>query len=77
MIPCICRLVPETGHYVTTVAPPLENFPGDDEVKNATRLNQAMEQLIMQAPEQYLWTFRWFRTRPGAMGNPYDYRSKD
>jgi lauroyl/myristoyl acyltransferase len=77
VIPCICRLVPQTGRYVTTVAPPLDDFPGDDEVENATQINQAMEQLIMHAPEQYLWTFRWFRTRPGAMENPYERKDQD
>jgi lauroyl/myristoyl acyltransferase len=71
VVPSICRLVPETGHYVTTVAPPMENFPEQDETLNATRINQAMEKLIMQAPEQYLWTFRWFRTQDSEGDDPY------
>ena len=71
VVPSICRLVPETGRYVTTVAPPLENFPEQDETLNATRINQAMEKLIMQAPEQYLWTFRWFRTQDSEGDDPY------
>ena len=62
VIPLICRLEPDTGHYVTTVAPALENFPGEDLEQDVVTMNRAMEALINQAPEQYLWTFRWFKT---------------
>ena len=72
VIPGICRLDPADGHYVTEVLPPLEGFPGDDLVQDATRLNQAMEGLIRRAPEQYLWTFRWFRTQPDGAASPYE-----
>ena len=72
VIPSICRLVPETGRYVTTVSPPIENFPRGDWVADATAINQAMEKLIMQAPDQYMWTFRWFKTQPRDLPNPYD-----
>ena len=63
--------MPETGHYVTTLLPPLDNFPTGDQVRDASTMNEAMEKLIGEAPEQYLWTFRWFQTRPGEMENPY------
>ena len=71
VIPGICRLVPETGYYVTTLLPPLDHFPTGDQVRDASTMNEAMEKLIHEAPEQYLWTFRWFQTRPGEMENPY------
>lgn len=62
VIPSICRLIPETGRYCTTICPPLENFPSDNHVADATNMHRAMEKLILDAPEQYMWTFRWFRT---------------
>ncbi len=71
VIPCISRLDPHSGRYHTEVSPPLVNFPSGDQVKDATTINQAMEKLILVAPEQYLWTFRWFRTRPDGKPNPY------
>ena len=71
VVPCLCRLDRSTGRYVTTLLPPLENFPGKSEVEDATRINQAMESLISKAPEQYLWTFRWFKTRPEGLDSPY------
>ncbi|MCY3767745.1 MAG: lysophospholipid acyltransferase family protein [Gammaproteobacteria bacterium] len=72
VIPGICRLIPETGCYVTTLLPPLDDFPTGDQVRDASIMSEAMEKLIHQAPEQYLWTFRWFQTRPAGMESPYD-----
>jgi lauroyl/myristoyl acyltransferase len=72
VIPGICRLIPETGRYRTTFCAPLENYPTGDHVADAEQLHRAMEKLILEAPEQYLWTFRWFRTQPGNTPDPYE-----
>ncbi len=66
-----CRLMPETGRYQTTISPPLDNFPAGDYVADATNMHQAMEKLLHDAPAQYMWTFRWFRTQPGGKPSPY------
>ena len=71
VIPFICILNAQSGRYKITVAPPLEQVPSDDHVSDATGINQAMEALIRQAPEQYMWTFRWFRTQPDG-ADPYN-----
>lgn len=39
-------------------------FPTDDDVENATILNQMLEQEISRDPTQYLWLHRRFKTRP-------------
>lgn len=52
------------GVYSVHFSPILENFPTDDEVENATRLNKGLEQQIRIHPEQYLWLHRRFKTRP-------------
>jgi len=36
-----------------------------------------MEGLIRRAPAQYLWTFRWFKTRADGAPNPYKTRPGD
>lgn len=72
VVTCATRLNPETGKYVFTISPPLENIDGKDVESDAIAISQAMEQLIGQAPEQYMWTFRWFRTRPDGSDSPYD-----
>ncbi len=49
--------------YVTTIFPELENFPVKSDEKNAQKLNRSLEQLILLAPEEYMWTLRIFRTQ--------------
>ncbi len=70
VIPFICILDTESGRYRIIVKPPLEQIPSNDHVSDATRINEAMETLIREAPEQYMWTFRWFRTQPDGC-DPY------
>lgn len=64
IVPGHCRLDPRSGRYLVRVLPPLRDFPSGDDSTDARRINAVMESLIMAAPEQYLWTFRWFRTAP-------------
>lgn len=49
--------------YVVHVAPPLPPLPDTPEAAVA-QLNQAMEQLILQAPEQYAWGYARYKAPP-------------
>jgi lauroyl/myristoyl acyltransferase len=69
---CGTRLIAETGKYVCTFSPPLELDPDTNDAAHMGIINATMEQLIKRAPEQYLWTFRWFSSRPGDAPSPYD-----
>ncbi len=60
--------------YRLVVLPALENFPGEDTVSDAIRINQALEHLIMQNPEQYLWIHKRYKNRPE--GEPALYPAK-
>lgn len=51
----------ENGRYVVTIYPALENFPGVDEVQDATRVNQQIEFGVRAAPAQYFWVHRRFK----------------
>lgn len=42
----------------------LENFPTDDLVKDTYRINEILEQGIRRKPEQYIWQYKRFKTRP-------------
>jgi KDO2-lipid IV(A) lauroyltransferase len=50
--------------YEVVLSPPVENFPTDDLVKDATILNSIIEEAISIHPEQYVWQYKRFKTRP-------------
>jgi KDO2-lipid IV(A) lauroyltransferase len=63
---------PETGRYHAEVLPPLENFPGDDSLEEATaRLNRELEAWVRRCPSQYYWVHRRFKTRPPGEAKLY------
>lgn len=51
------------GQYHLTIYPALEDFPSDAPNGDVRRVNTRMEHSIMQAPEQYMWLHRRFKTR--------------
>jgi len=53
-----------TGTYIVRFGKMLENFPSGDDIKDATIINQAIEEQVHRSPEQYLWMHRRFKTRP-------------
>ncbi|MEM7082277.1 MAG: LpxL/LpxP family Kdo(2)-lipid IV(A) lauroyl/palmitoleoyl acyltransferase [Pseudomonadota bacterium] len=51
--------------YRIMLFPALDDFPGDNSLANATRINQVFEAHVLEAPEQYLWMHRRFKDQPG------------
>ncbi len=58
------RKADDSGYVVELMAGP-EDYPGDDHVDNAAKINQLLERGIMRAPSQYAWYHRRFKTQPG------------
>ena len=50
--------------YSLKFQPPLENFPSDDDLQDASLVNRAIENAISEAPDQYMWIHRRFKTQP-------------
>ncbi len=71
VIPVIPRMTPD-GRYEVELGEPLKDFPSGDELTDATQLNAVIEAAIRQSPAQYMWTFKWFQTRPAGEASFYD-----
>ncbi|MGF1727272.1 LpxL/LpxP family Kdo(2)-lipid IV(A) lauroyl/palmitoleoyl acyltransferase [Photobacterium nomapromontoriensis] len=73
-----CAVVPfamvrntDSGQYTLKVFPPLDAFPHNDPDAAARYVNKAIERSIMEAPEQYMWLHRRFKTRPEGESSLY------
>ena len=64
VVPSITRVLPSGAGYVLTFYPAWENFPSGDDVADARRMNEFIEQRILEMPEQYFWLHKRFKTRP-------------
>ena len=72
-----CKVVPyfperDGSRYRLRFLPALENFPGADEIADATRVNRLIEAGIGHAPAQYFWVHKRFKTRPPGEPDVYD-----
>ncbi|MEX2575094.1 MAG: lipid A biosynthesis acyltransferase [Halofilum sp. (in: g-proteobacteria)] len=61
--------------YQVHLDAPLADFPTGDAEGDARAMNAALEQLIALCPEQYLWSYRLFRTQPDGTRLHYPKRS--
>jgi KDO2-lipid IV(A) lauroyltransferase len=71
-----CAVVPffhrrDGDRYVLRIAPPLAPFPTDDAVVDSTRVNALVERMVREAPSQYLWMHKRFKTRPDGAARVY------
>lgn len=64
------RLPGEAGFRMHCIPAP-EGIDSADEVVAATALNRGIEQCVRICPEQYLWTYKRFRSRPEALPGIY------
>jgi KDO2-lipid IV(A) lauroyltransferase len=64
VFPCSSEILENGKGLRVTLHPPLENFPTGDDDKDTTTQNLAMENVIRQMPEQYLWGHKRFKSRP-------------
>ncbi|HET7922148.1 MAG TPA: LpxL/LpxP family Kdo(2)-lipid IV(A) lauroyl/palmitoleoyl acyltransferase [Gammaproteobacteria bacterium] len=64
VVPFFAMRLPGTQGYKLVIEPALENFPTDDPVADALRLNRRLEDRIRLAPEQYLWSHDRFKVVP-------------
>jgi len=71
VLPFYSQRLPGSEGYLIKLLPPLQNFPSGDDVADSTLINETIEQQVRNAPEQYLWLHRRFKTRPPGEENIY------
>ena len=64
VVPVVTRQLPGASGYVVTFYPAWSDFPTGDEERDARRVNEFIEQRVLEMPEQYLWVHRRFKTQP-------------
>ncbi|TIC84702.1 lipid A biosynthesis lauroyl acyltransferase [Crenobacter intestini] len=62
VVPVIPRRV--AGGLEVDVYPAWDNFPSGDIEADTRRMNEFLEQRVLEMPEQYFWLHKRFKTRP-------------
>ena len=68
ILPVLWLREPDLSGYRVEIGEQLTEFPTDDAMADAIRINSLIEQQIRRAPEQYYWLHRRFKNDP----SPYD-----
>ncbi|BFI97139.1 MAG: LpxL/LpxP family Kdo(2)-lipid IV(A) lauroyl/palmitoleoyl acyltransferase [Rhodanobacter sp.] len=71
VIPFFHRRLPDGSGYALRLGAPLDDFPGPDAADDTARVNACIEQMVREAPEQYLWVHKRFKTRPPGLPSVY------
>lgn len=69
VVPIVAKRV--GSRFVLEVFPELDNFPSGDLEADTRRMNAFLEARIMEAPEQYFWLHKRFKTRPPGQARFY------
>ncbi len=71
VVPMITTFLPDYKGWKTTFYPAWENYPGDDIVEATRRMNAFIEERVREAPAEYFWAHKRFKTHPPGTPNVY------
>lgn len=72
VLPCVSCYDESSRQYSVELLPAIETFPSGDDEADTVSMNQAIERAIARCPLQYLWTLRYFQTRPPGEASVYE-----
>ena len=61
----------DDGGYAIRLEAPLAEFPSSDAAADTARVNACIERMVREAPSQYLWMHKRFKTRPPGEADVY------
>jgi KDO2-lipid IV(A) lauroyltransferase len=61
----------DEGGYAIRLEAPLADFPSGDVTADTARVNAFIERMVREAPTQYLWMHKRFKTRPPGEPSVY------
>jgi KDO2-lipid IV(A) lauroyltransferase len=68
VLPYFPERLKDGSGYLMRILPPFDNYPSDDPVADTARFHALIEAHVHRCPEQYLWTYKRFKS-PDA--DPY------
>ncbi len=71
VIPVVATFLPDYAGWRVRFYPAWENFPGDDMAASARHMNAFIEERVREAPAEYFWTHKRFKTRPEGQPSLY------
>lgn len=71
IIPVIATYLPDYQGWQVKFYPAWENYPGDDMIAATRQMNAFIEQRILEAPAEYFWAHKRFKTRPPGVPGVY------
>ena len=64
--PVLAQMLPGGQGYRVHFLPPWTDWPTDDPLADARRMNEWIEAMVRADPAQYLWVHKRFKTRPAG-----------
>lgn len=77
VIPVIATYLPDYRGWTVKFYPAWENFPGDDITAATRTMNAFIEDRASEAPAEYFWTHKRFKTRPPGEASFYAANAPD
>lgn len=71
VMPVIATFLPDYQGYRVKFYPVWDNYPGPDMVAATRRMNEFIEERVREAPSEYFWTHKRFKTRPNGEPSLY------
>ncbi|MES2165005.1 MAG: lipid A biosynthesis acyltransferase [Pseudomonadota bacterium] len=71
VMPVIATFLPDYQGWRVKFYPVWDNYPGPDMVAATRRMNEFIEERVREAPAEYFWTHKRFKTRPNGEASLY------